>query len=166
MAETAAYQASSAVGVELDSTEMEGKFLTFWTDHQLFGVPIADVVQIVGIQSITTIPDYPSYAKGIINLRGSVIPIIDVRLRFGMEEVPYTERTCIIVTNVQNTAVGFIVDSVEEVTDISNEEISLPPQMANCGTEEFLTGIGKHEGRVVLLLDTSKVLNLEQFSGF
>lgn len=153
---------SSVIEEATDTSEMDGKYLTFWTDQQLFGVPIADVVQIVGVQEITVVPEFPSYAKGIINLRGSIIPIIDVRLRFGKEEIGYNERTCIIVTNIRGTLIGFIVDGVDEVTTIDDEEIAPPPRL-QMGGSEYLTGIGKHGGKVILLLDTRRILSDEQF---
>lgn len=139
-------------------SEMDGKYLTFWIEQQLFALPIADVVQIVGMQTTTPIPEYPYYAKGIINLRGTIIPIIDVRLRLGKEEIPYSERTCIIVANIRGIAVGFIVDSVNEVTDISQEQISLPPRMSGDNTNAYLTGIAKHSQSVILLISTYKML--------
>ncbi len=139
--------------------EMKGKYLTFWTDSQLFGVPIADVVQIIGIQEITPIPDSPVYAKGVINLRGNIIPVIDVRLRFSKTEEAYNERTCIIVTRIDQNYIGFIVDSVDEVTNIGDEDISPAPKVSKDRTNAYLSGIGKVENKVVLLLDTSKILN-------
>lgn len=141
------------------NAEMYGKYLTFWTENQLFGVPIADVVQIVGLQEITKIPEFPEYAKGIINLRGNIIPLIDVRLRFHKEEAPYNERTCIIVTNINDNSIGFIVDAVDAVTDIGDECISQPPKLAADTTNTYLTGVAKLENKVVLLLDTGKILN-------
>lgn len=144
---------------ENDTNEMKGKYLTFWTDKQLFGVPISDVVQIIGQQEITPVPDSPHYAKGVINLRGDIIPVIDVRLRFGKEEVEYDEHTCIIVTKIDESHFGFIVDSVDEVTNIGDDNISPPPKMSKDRTNAYLTGIGKVENKVVMLLDTSKILN-------
>lgn len=146
------------------ASEMEGKYLTFLTDEQLFGVPIADVVQIVGIQKITEIPEFPSYAKGIINLRGSIIPLIDVRLRLGKQEREYNERTCIIVTSINDVSIGFIVDEVDAVTDIDNENISPPPKLSNDQTSTFLTGVAKVESKVVLLISTSMLLSEETVS--
>lgn len=139
--------------------EMSGKYLTFWTDSQLFGIPIADVVQIVGVQTITTIPEFPEYAKGIINLRGSIIPVIDMRLRLHKTEIAYNERTCIIVINTQKNLIGFIVDAVDEVTKIEGESISNPPKMTADPSNDYLIGIAKIESKVVLLLDTDKILN-------
>ena len=139
-------------------SEMKGKYLTFFTDQQLFGVPIADVVQIVGIQTITEVPEFPSYAKGIINLRGSIIPLIDVRLRFGKPECEYNERTCIIVTSISEKAIGFIVDEVDAVTNIDDEKISAPPKISEDQTNTFLTGVATVESKVVLLISTNKLL--------
>lgn len=138
---------------------LKGKYLTFWTDRQLFGIPIADVVQIIGVQEITMVPEYPYYAKGIINLRGNVIPVIDIRLRFHKDELEYNAHTCIIVTNINEKAIGFIVDEVDEVADIDDKEISAPPHLAGDDSERYLTGIGTHDNHVVLLLDTAKVIN-------
>lgn len=150
---------TNVINEDVDTDEMKGKYLTFWTDKQLFGVPIADVVQIIGIQEITPIPDSPVYAKGVINLRGSIIPVVDVRVRFGKSETEYGERTCIIVTKIEESYIGFIVDSVDEVTNISNDNISPPPKVSRERTNAYLTGIGKVQNKVVLLLDTSKILN-------
>lgn len=152
----------SGVALNDSVSEMDGKYLTFYTGRQLFGVPIADVVQIVGIQEITEVPEFPSYAKGIINLRGTIIPVIDVRLRFGKEEREYDERTCIIVTLIRDSiVVGFIVDAVDAVTNIDDENISEPPRVAEDYSGSYLTGIARHEGRVVLLMDTQRLLSDE-----
>lgn len=156
------------MGEESISSEMKGKFLTFYTDSQLFGVPISDVVQIVGVQEITQIPEFPDYARGIINLRGTIIPVIDVRIRFGKEVLAYNERTCIIVTTIKEQSIGFIVDSVDAVTDIGDEFISSPPKVSADNTNLYVTGIARHEGKVVLLLDTARLLSddeLESFAG-
>ena len=144
---------------DLDEDTLKGKYLTFYTDNQLFGISIADVVQIVGMQDITAVPEFPSYAKGIINLRGIIIPIIDVRLRLRKKEIGYNERTCIIVTNINGSYIGFIVDEVNEVTNIDNEDISNPPQMGSDYTNTFITGIAKLNNRIVLLIDLKKVLD-------
>lgn len=143
--------------------EMEGRYLTFWTDRQLFGVPISAVVQIVGIQPVTVVPDYPYYAKGIMNLRGSVTPVIDIRLRLGKPEAEYSDRTCIIVVNIWDRFFGFIVDEVEEVTGIDADQISPPPALADCGVS-YLTGVARVENRLVLILDTGKLLGAEEWS--
>jgi len=142
-----------------DEDTLKDKYLTFFTDNQLFGIPIADVVQIVGIQEITAVPEFPSFAKGVINLRGIIIPIIDIRLRLKKDEIAYNERTCIIVTNINGSYLGFIVDSVNEVTNIYNENISNPPHMGSDYTNTYITGIAKLNNQIVLIMDLKKILN-------
>lgn len=144
---------------DLDEDTLKDKYLTFYTDKQLFGILISEVVQIVGIQEITSVPEFPSYAKGVINLRGIIIPIIDVRLRLKKEEMKYNERTCIIVTNINGSHIGFIVDSVNEVTNIYNDNISNPPQMGTDYVNTYITGIAKLNNDIVLLIDLKKILN-------
>lgn len=152
-------------GFEMAQT-MHGKYLTFWIEEQLYGVPISDVVQIIGVQEITEVPEFPYYAKGIVNLRGSIIPVIDVRLRFGKMEIPYDERTCIIVTSINKVLTGFIVDSVDEVTDISDEEITPPPKASVEYADTYLTSIGKPGDKLVLLLDANKIIGEEIFGRY
>ena len=147
--------------------EMRGRYLTFIVDKQTFGIPIADVVQIVGVQEITDIPELPNYAKGVINLRGSIIPLIDMRIRFHKEEIPYNDRTCIIVTDIGSRSIGLIVEAVDEVTTISDEEISPPPVVSEDYTNKFLTGIGLVNEKIILLIDTRKILlssDIEKFN--
>ncbi|MEG0763119.1 MAG: chemotaxis protein CheW [Oscillospiraceae bacterium] len=149
------------ISENLDTSEMDGRFLTFWTDGQLFGIPIEDVVQIVGIQKITEVPEFPFYAKGIINLRGSIIPLIDVRLRLGKQEAAHNERTCIIVTNINERFVGFIVDEVDAVIVIDDSLIAEAPKLTG-STDSYITGIGKFDGKVVLLMNIHKIVADEQ----
>lgn len=145
-------------------SEMDGKYLTFFTENQLFGVPIADVVQIVGMQEITPVPEFPHYAKGIINLRGSIIPVIDIRLRLGKMEKNYDERTCIIVTQIKESVMGFIVDAVDAVTDIDESNIAPPPAVSGSSGDAYITGVAKHQDKVVLLMDTARILSDDVFS--
>ena len=144
---------------DLDEDTLKDKYLTFYTDKQLFGISIADVVQIVGMKDITAVPEFPSYAIGVINLRGSIIQIIDLRLRLKKEEIAYNERTCIIVTNINGAYIGFIVDSVNEVINIYKDNISNPPQMGNDYINTYITGIAKLNNNIVLLIDLKKILN-------
>lgn len=143
----------------LFAEEMEGKYLTFFTDGQLYGIPITNVVQIIGIQEITKVPEFPYYAKGIINLRGSIIPIIDMRLRFGKDEIAYSQRTCIIVARIGEKQVGFVVDGVDEVTEIPDDAVSDSPNIFSDNVTNYICGVGKHDGKVVLLIDTSNVIS-------
>ncbi len=102
---------------------LQDKFLTFTCDNQLYAIPINLVIQIIGMQEITEIPDSPPYAKGIINLRGNIIPIIDTRLRFKKPEIPYTHRTCTIIAKINDLSIGFVVDGVEDVETIDFDAI-------------------------------------------
>jgi purine-binding chemotaxis protein CheW len=146
-------------GLDLDEDTIKDKYLTFYIDKQLFGISIVDVVQIVGMQEITDVPEFPPYARGVINLRGTIIPIIDVRMRLKEKEIVCDERTCIIVTNIKGSYIGFIVNSVNEVIDIYNEDISDPPQIGNDYVNTYVTGIAKLSDNIVLLIDLKKILN-------
>ena len=148
----------------LDESHM--RYLTFLTDQQLFGLPITEVVQITQMQEIIPLPEQSHYVKGIINLRGQIVPVIDVRLRFGKEAVAPTERTCIIIAHVQGSDFGLLVDEVDEVVDIEAEQISTPPKIgADSNTvNDYLIGIAQlkkcenQKDRVVLLLHAGKIL--------
>ncbi|KAF5040839.1 Chemotaxis protein CheW [anaerobic digester metagenome] len=113
----------------------------------------------MGVQEITRVTEFPDYAKGVINLRGTIIPIIDVRLRLKKEEKQYDERTCIIVTSINGSYIGFIVDSVDEVAKISETNISNPPKMGSDYVSTYITGIAKLENKIVLLMNLKKMLN-------
>ena len=122
---------------------------------------ILKVREIIGLMNITTVPRVPSYMKGIINLRGSVVPVIDLRLKFGLEEVEYNEETCIIVLDV-GQCFGIIVDTVSEVVDISRENIEKPPSLGSQVDTSCIMGMGKVDESVKILLDIDKVLSLEE----
>ncbi len=144
---------------QIHEETIRDRYLTFLLGDQFFGVPISDVVQIIGMQPITTVPEFPGYAKGIINLRGSILPVIDLNLRFGRNDTQYSERTCIIVIDIQSYHVGFIVDAVDEVCEIAAQDIQPPPIMGKSSTANYIMGIGRHEQGVTLLLDTQQVLS-------
>lgn len=146
-----------------ENNGLTSKFLTFYLDNQIFAIPVANVIQIVGIQKITSIPEYPDYAKGIINLRDSMIPVIDMRLRLKRTEQAYNERTCTIVTNIHDTAIGLIVDGVDEVVEITSDKISSPPNMKNKITQNYVSGIAKLRDKIILLLDTDEILYRKDF---
>lgn len=149
--------------VEETNPDLEVKWLTFWLDGQLYGSSIVHVEQIVSMMPITEVPEYPRYAKGIINIRGSIIPLIDLRLRLGKEEAEYTEHTCIIICRIEESPIGFIADSVDAVMTIPPEAISAPPKMGDDNSSRYLTGVARIAGdggqeKLVLCLDTTKVL--------
>jgi purine-binding chemotaxis protein CheW len=136
----------------------EDKFLTFVLADEEYGIEIRYVTEIIGMQKITEVPDVPPYIRGVINLRGKVIPVMDVRLRFGLPERPYDDRTCIVVINVAEQAVGLIVDRVSEVLDIPKSEIEPPPQVKKGSGSRFIEGLGKVGDTVKILLNAEKLL--------
>lgn len=142
------------------------KYLTFLVDNQYYAFPIKDVREIIEIQHITQIPEFPSYAKGIIDLRNNVVPVIDVRLRFYKPEIDYTERTCIIVLDIKNIQVGFIVDTVDEVIDISKDNISSAPAITTDRSTRFIEGIGRVNSKIIMILNALKMLNEEDLETF
>ena len=143
-----------------------GKFLTFALGNEEYGIPIQKVKEIIGIMDITCIPRTPQFIKGVINLRGKIIPIMDLRLKFGLEEKEYNQRTCIIVVeiNIAETKrqMGIVVDTVSEVVNIQKGDIEPPPQYGASLDTRFLTGMGKVKGKVILMLDIEQVLNSEE----
>ena len=143
-----------------------GRFLTFLLGKETYGIEIKCVTEIVGIQSITEMPEMPAYIKGIINLRGLIIPLLDVRLRFGKEAREYDDRTCVIVIHLSGISVGLIVDSVSEVLTIPEEDVVELPSLNNGLKNGYVKNIGKLEGYVVLLLDCDKLLSEDELVNF
>ncbi len=143
---------------EEDEDTQEDKFLTFILSQEEYGIEIRHVTEIIGIQNITEVPDMPHYIKGVINLRGKVIPVMDVRLRFGLEERDYDDRTCIIVINIDEQSVGLIVDRVSEVLDIPKGEVEPPPKIKRGESSRFIQGMGKVCNRVKILLNAHQLL--------
>jgi purine-binding chemotaxis protein CheW len=137
---------------------MEGKYLTFELAGEEYGVEILKVKEIIGIMNITSVPQTPEFVKGVINLRGKVIPVIDLRLKFGMSLQEYNERTCIIVVDINNMVTGIVVDSVSEVLNIKAEEIEETPSFGVKLYTEYILGMAKLKGQVKILLDIDKVL--------
>lgn len=140
----------------------KGRFLTFLVDRETYGIEIKYVTEIIGIQPITKIPELPEYIKGVINLRGKIIPVMDVRLRFKKEPKDYNDRTCIIVVEFNDISIGLIVDNVSEVLAIPDENIVEPPKMNKDFYNKYIKNIGKVGNDVKLILDCSKLLSEEQ----
>ncbi len=136
----------------------ESKFLTFRLGTEEYGIPVEYVVEIIGIQPITSLPEVPSYIKGVINLRGKVIPVIDVRIRFEMQERKYDDRTCIIVVSIEEMLVGLIVDTVKEVIDIPDTWIEPPPRVQKEKSLQFVMALAKVEDSVKIILNVYKVV--------
>jgi len=143
-----------------------GNFLTFLLGEEVYGLPIKKAREIIGMMEITHIPRTQKYIKGVINLRGKIISIIDLRLKFGMDGTDYTERTCIIIIEVESGAnqrlVGIVVDAVCEVLNIQKNEIDPAPDYETRIEREFIIGLGKMKDRVVLILDIEMILNHEE----
>ncbi len=164
MAETAVEQLNQAVA------EKEGKYLTFSLGAEEYGLEILKVREIIGYIDVTAVPQTPHHVKGVINLRGQVIPVIDLRAKFGMETAEVTEQSCIIVVEIvqggQQCSVGIVVDRVQEVLDIAGDSIEETPQFGGSVRTDFILGMGKVGDAVKILLDIDKVLagdNVESF---
>jgi purine-binding chemotaxis protein CheW len=140
----------------------EGKFLTFILGSEVYGIEILKVREIIKLMDITTVPRTPDYLKGVINLRGKVIPIVNLRSKFSMPEEEHTKETCVIVAEVNNTSIGIIVDSVSEVLDIKSGEIEETPSLGQGIDTDFIMGLGKTKERIVILLDIALVLSSEE----
>lgn len=148
-------------------TSREGKYLTFTLGSEDYGVGILKVREIIGIVEITEMPKMPVYVKGVINLRGKVSPVIDLRMKFSMESAEYTERTCIILVEIDKGAtsalMGMIVDSVSEVMQVAGSAIEDPPDVSGVETD-YILGIAKKDGKVIMLLDIDKVMNSDELA--
>jgi len=158
----------AAVQAADETTEKEGKYLTFTLAEEEYGIGILKIKEIIGMMAITTVPQTPDFVKGVINLRGKVIPVVDLRLRFGMGEIDYTERTCIIVVEIKGQSgvilIGIVVDSVSEVLNIKGEEIEDTPTFGTKLNTEYILGMAKMDGTVKILLDIDRVLRSEEIA--
>lgn len=144
--------------LELEEDTQKDRYLTFIIGNECYGIEIKYITEIIGIQAITEIPQLPDYVKGIINLRGKIIPVIDVRIRFKKEMKDYNDRTCVIVVDITELSIGLIVDSVAEVLSIPEHDIVDPPQMNKGMYNRYIKKIGKVGNEVKLLLDCDKLL--------
>ena len=152
-----------------NSIDREGKYLTFFLAGEEYGIVILKVKEIIGMMPVTPVPRTPSYVKGVINLRGKVIPVADLRLKFDMEEAAYTERTCIIVVEIKeglgHVLMGIVVDSVSEVLNIKGGEIEDTPAFGGQMDTDYIRGMAKTGGGVKILLDIDKVFGDEEMLG-
>lgn len=140
------------------------KYLAFPLDDREFAIPIARVMEIMGVQKITSVPEVPAFIRGVINLRGKIIPVMDVRARFRLETRPYSDRTCIIVVTIEDAVVGLIVDGVSEVLDIPAEQVSPAPDIMSLLDNRFIMGLGQAGDGVKILLDMDRLLSAEEVS--
>ncbi|MFB3826869.1 MAG: chemotaxis protein CheW [Bryobacteraceae bacterium] len=165
-------QAAAVVSEEngaLPSAPRAGKYLVFHLGREEFGIQVLKVREIMGVQDITAVPQTPPYVKGVINLRGKVIPVVDLRLKFGLPEMEYTQRTCIIVVQVEGQAgalhMGIVVDGVAEVLNLAEGDIEDTPDFGHGVTTTYLLGMAKVKGKVKILLEIDQVLSAEELRG-
>jgi purine-binding chemotaxis protein CheW len=154
-----ARSASSRPNAAGTANRRNSKFLTFYLAGEEYGIEILKVQEIIGMMGITPVPRTPMFISGVINLRGKVITVVDLRLKFGMEPKKQTDETCIIVVQTAGIQIGCVVDKVSEVLDINEEEIEDTPSFGADVNTEYILGIGKSQGKVKLLLDIDKVLS-------
>ncbi|WP_202943596.1 chemotaxis protein CheW [Syntrophus aciditrophicus] len=149
-------------------SDRDGKYLTFTLAGEEYGISILKVKEIIGMMPITTVPQTPPYVKGVINLRGKVIPVVDLRRKFGMDPMEYTERTCIIVVeiagSVKTIPMGIVVDSVSEVLNIKSADIEETPSFGNRLDTDYILGMAKVGGGVKILLDIDRVMSADEMA--
>lgn len=148
--------------LEEEEDTQRGRFLTFSLEKERFGIEIRYVTEIIGIQEITEIPELPIFIKGIVNLRGQIIPVMDVRLRFRKQPQEYDDRTCVIVINVRDVSIGLIVDTVSDVVSISDEDIVEPPRLKGIFDNRYIKKVGMIQGKTYLILDCDKLFSGEE----
>jgi purine-binding chemotaxis protein CheW len=148
--------------------DKEGKYLTFTLAEEEYGIGILEIKEIIGMLPITSVPQTPDFVKGVINLRGKVIPVMDLRLRFGMPSIDYTERTCIIVVEIAGSTgtilIGIVVDAVSEVLNIKGDDIEKTPTFGTKLNTDYILGMAKMEGSVKILLDIDRVLSNDELT--
>ncbi len=148
--------------------DKEGKYLTFTLADEEYGIGILKIKEIIGMMPITFVPQTPKFVKGVINLRGKVIPVIDLRLRFGMKPMDYNDRTCIIVVEIAGETgkvmIGIVVDTVSEVLNIKGEDIEDTPAFGTKLATDYILGMAKTEGSVKILIDIDRVLKSEEIT--
>ncbi len=162
-------ESKETTGGTMSPASREGKYLTFELDAEEYGLEILKVKEIIGIMNITSVPQTPDYVKGVINLRGKVIPVIDLRLKFTIDPLEYNDRTCIIMVDITGTSgekvmVGIVVDSVSEVLNIKGDEIEDAPTFGGRLNTEYIMGMAKVKRSVKILLDIDQVLNAEELN--
>lgn len=150
---------------DLDEDTQKDKYLTFHLGTEDYGIEIRFVTEIIGIQKITVIPEMPAYIKGVINLRGKIIPVMDVRMRFRLQPRPYDERTCVVVVNIHDSAVGLVVDTVSEVVDIPAAQIESAAGLNRGNSNAFIQGIGKLGEDIKIILDVNKLMGEAEAAG-
>jgi purine-binding chemotaxis protein CheW len=165
MAATAVETATRELHQQIGLTTDDNQFLTFNLGEELYGVDILRVQEIKGYTAVTKIPNTPAHIKGVLNLRGTIVPIIELRTKFNMPVIDYTAFTVIIVVVVRDKVMGLVVDSVSDVLNIDKKDIQVPPQFGEKVDVSFLNGIGKSGDKLVALLDMDRLLSEEESQG-
>lgn len=149
--------------IENEEDTQKDKYLIFSIGKESYGIDIKYVIEIIGIEPITEVPELPDYVKGVINLRGKIIPVMDIRLKFRKAEKEYDDRTCIIVVDIEDISIGLIIDRVLEVINIDQNNIAPPPKInkGKYNTNKYIKGIGKVQNEVKLLIDCNKLIEEE-----
>ncbi len=155
-------QAPQAASPPAEKRTRDGKYLTFVLGDEEYGLEILRVREILGMLPITAVPRTPPFVKGVINLRGKVIPVVDLRLKFGMPEIEHSQETCVVVVEVGEVQMGIIVDTVQEVLDITEDMVEDAPSFGTKVDTDFILGMGKVNNKVKILLDIEKVLSSEE----
>jgi purine-binding chemotaxis protein CheW len=163
MTKTVQYAGAAATAERTARNDKGGKYLTFKLASEEYGLEILKVRELIGVMDITAVPQMPPCMKGVINLRGKVIPVVDLRLKFGLGAADYTDQTCIIVVDV-GTEIGVIVDTVSEVLDIAGDNIDPPPVVNGATDTSFILGLGKVGEAVKILLNIDQVLNTDEIT--
>lgn len=150
------------------STSESTQYLTFMLDDEVFALDISKVREVLEFTQVTKVPRTPSFMRGVINLRGSVVPVVDMRLKFGMPATETTVNTCVIIVEIAQddevTVMGALADSVQEVMELDASQIEPPPKIGTRLRSDFLRGMGKHDDRFVLILDIDKVFSSEELA--
>lgn len=154
-----------ALEQQMSQDGLDAKYLAFRLDGQLYGISIAGVISILQVQPTTSMPELPHYVKGIINLRGNVLPILDINMRFGKPEKEYTDRTCFVIVSIEGTDVGLVVDEVQEVLTVGDDRIA-PPPTGTEGNGRYVSGIAKLEQGMMLILDCKRILSDSDLGSF
>jgi purine-binding chemotaxis protein CheW len=165
MAATAVETATRELHQQIGLTTDDNQFLTFNLGEELYGVDILRVQEIKGYTTVTKIPNTPPHIKGVLNLRGTIVPIVELRTKFGMPTIDYTAFTVIIVVVVRDKVMGLVVDSVSDVLNIDKKDIQVPPQFGARVDVSFLNGIGKSGDKLVALLEIDRLLSEEDSFG-
>lgn len=156
---------SAQTHIPASADRRAGKYLAFHLGAEEFGIPVLSVREIMGLQDITAVPQTPAHVRGVINLRGKVIPVVDLRLKFGLPSVEYGQRTSIIVVKLGETMMGIIVDGVSEVLNLSAGDIEDTPDFGHGIETPYILGMAKTKGKVRMLLDIEQILSTQDLMG-